>query len=155
MRVQRINGATRTLRITSYEECFMARSPSSMAGKYLKSCEERYGRILQFANENSLADARVSSTPRLETCLASRYLRHRLTLELERTEILEWISTVPYTNHHKRISDDRLEGTGEWILKKEKYRTWRASTNSILLLLRGIRKCTRSSAGAHSSDQFI
>jgi len=120
----------------------------STSGKYLKSGEERFDRILRLADEDSLADARVSSsTSRLETCLASRYLRHRLTLELGRTEILEWISTVPYTNHHKRISDDRLEGTGEWILKKEKYHTWRASSKSMLLLLRGIRKSPLSSTG--------
>jgi len=65
----------------------------------------------------------------------------RLTLELaKRTEILKWISTVPYTNHHQRISDDRLAGTGEWILKNVKYRAWRESARSMLLLLRGIRK---------------
>jgi len=118
----------------------MAGSPSPLAGKYLKSGVEEFDRILRLANENSLVDPRVSDTSPSEICLAFRYLQHRLTWELERTGILGWISTVPYTNHHKRISDDRLEGTGEWILGKEKYRTWRASTDSMLLLLRGIRK---------------
>jgi len=32
-------------------------------------------------------------------------------------------------------------------MEKEKYRTWRASTSSLLLLLRGIRKSTESSTG--------
>ena len=51
----------------------MARSPSSLAGKYMKCDEERFDRILRFANENSLADPRVSSTSRSETCLSSQY----------------------------------------------------------------------------------
>jgi len=40
----------------------MALSPSSLAGKYLKCKEERFDRMLRFANQNSLADPRVSST---------------------------------------------------------------------------------------------
>jgi hypothetical protein len=57
-----------------------------------------------------------------------------------RTEILEWISIIPYTSHHSRISDSRLEGTGEWIFAKTEYHKWRAFEGSKLLLLRGIRK---------------
>jgi len=33
------------------------------------------------------------------------------------------------------------------MLKKEKYRIWSASTDSMLLLLRGIRKSPQSSTG--------
>lgn len=57
-----------------------------------------------------------------------------------RSQILEWISTIPYTSHHKRISEGRLDGTGEWLLAKKEYQDWRASSTSKLLLLRGIRK---------------
>jgi len=32
-------------------------------------------------------------------------------------EILKWISTVPYTDRHGRISEGRLKGTGEWLFK--------------------------------------
>jgi len=46
-----------------------------------------------------------------------------------------------------RITDGSLKGSGEWILEKERYRTWRESTNSILLLLQGIRKSAQSSTG--------
>ena len=91
-------------RTTSYEECFMARSTSSLAGKYLKCGEGQFDGNLRLVNENSLVDPRVSNTSPSETRLASRYFptqSRRLTRELERTEILEWISTVPYTNHHK------------------------------------------------------
>ena len=59
--------------------------------------------------------------------------------EFERSEILEWISNIPYTSHHKHISEGRLKGTGEWLFEREEYRTWRSSSASKLLLLRGIR----------------
>jgi len=57
-----------------------------------------------------------------------------------RSQILEWISTIPYTSHHRKISEGRLDGTGEWLLARNEYRDWRESSASKLLLLRGIRK---------------
>jgi len=44
---------------SSEEECFMAQSTSSLAGKHLKSGEDR---ILRFTNENLPVDQRVSDT---------------------------------------------------------------------------------------------
>jgi len=72
-----------------------------------------------------------------------------LTLKLgaRRSEILEWISTIPYTSHHRQISDGRLEGTAEWILERGEYRAWRESSVSMLLLLRGIRKSPHAQLG--------
>jgi len=40
----------------------------------------------------------------------------------------------------RAVLDDRLEGIGGWSLKKEKYRSRRVPNDSMLLLLRGIRK---------------
>ncbi|KAI5796206.1 hypothetical protein FPQ18DRAFT_423767 [Pyronema domesticum] len=59
-------------------------------------------------------------------------------LDCERSSILEWISTVPYSSHHQRINAGRLEGTGQWLLERQDYRTWISSSVSKLLLLRGI-----------------
>jgi hypothetical protein len=53
---------------------------------------------------------------------------------------LGWISTIPYTEHHKRIKTTRLKDTGEWLFQKEEYKEWLSSSASKLLLLRGIRK---------------
>jgi len=58
---------------------------------------------------------------------------------------LEWISTIPYTGHHSRISNGRLKGSCEWIWGKKEYRDWRSSSVSKLLLLRGIRKSPHDS----------
>jgi hypothetical protein len=55
-------------------------------------------------------------------------------------EIFAWISTLPYTSHHRRINEQRLEGTGTWLFDKKEYCDWRDSSTSKLLLLRGIRK---------------
>jgi hypothetical protein len=60
--------------------------------------------------------------------------------ESRKSKVLAWISTLPYTSHHKRISEQRLEGTGTWLFDKKEYRNWRGSNTSKLLLLRGIRK---------------
>ena len=57
-----------------------------------------------------------------------------------RTEILEWISKIPYLDHHKRISEGRLDGTAEWLLRRVEYLDWESSSASKLLLLWGIRK---------------
>ena len=64
--------------------------------------------------------------------------------ESKRSEILKWVSNIPYTSHHKLISEGRLEGTGVWLLRREEYRTWRSSSTSKLLLLRGIRMSSRA-----------
>jgi hypothetical protein len=45
-----------------------------------------------------------------------------------RSDILDRFSTIPYTNHHQRIHDGRLEGTGEWQFEKAEYRAWRESS---------------------------
>jgi len=53
---------------------------------------------------------------------------------------LKWISEIPYTEHHMRISEGRLAGTSEWLFQREEYCNWLASSASKLLLLRGTRK---------------
>ncbi|KAI5817430.1 hypothetical protein BZA77DRAFT_386720 [Pyronema omphalodes] len=56
----------------------------------------------------------------------------------DRSSILQWISTIPYISHHKRISEGRLAGTGEWLFDRPEYEEWITSSESKLLLLRGI-----------------
>jgi len=70
-----------------------------------------------------------------------QYIFHQLTLlESRRSDILEWTSTIPYTDHHTRIKTSRLKNTGAWLFQKMEYQEWLASSASKLLLLRGIRK---------------
>ncbi|KAK8088520.1 hypothetical protein PG997_003481 [Apiospora hydei] len=55
-----------------------------------------------------------------------------------RVKILRAISTIPYTTHHKVASQGRLPGSGQWLLNKEVYTSWRASSSSSVLWLHGI-----------------
>jgi len=71
-----------------------------------------------------------------------------------RSKILEWISTTPYTSHHKRISDGRLEGTCEWIFENAEYCAWRTSGVSMLLLLRGIPGAGKTYTASRVIDYF-
>ncbi|KAI5841657.1 hypothetical protein BZA05DRAFT_344843, partial [Tricharina praecox] len=72
-----------------------------------------------------------------------------------RSDILEWISKIPYTNHHKRISEVRLKGTGEWLFKKTEYHNWRSSSASKLLLLRGIPGAGKTFIASRVIDSFL
>lgn len=58
----------------------------------------------------------------------------------ERGSILKWISGIPYKENHFFACQDRTSGTGEWLLRHEKYREWRTSSASMILWLHGDRK---------------
>ncbi|KAI5784775.1 hypothetical protein EDC01DRAFT_693331, partial [Geopyxis carbonaria] len=60
--------------------------------------------------------------------------------ESEGPRILEWISEVPYMEHHHRINDDRMDGTCEWILSRNAFKKWRRhdTEDERLLFLTGI-----------------
>ncbi|KAK7940733.1 uncharacterized protein PG986_013120 [Apiospora aurea] len=55
-----------------------------------------------------------------------------------RVKILRAISTIPYATHHKVASQGRLPGSRQWLLNKEVYTSWRASSSSSVLWLHGI-----------------
>jgi hypothetical protein len=123
------------LTIVSYSEGFPG--PSNAVGKY---------------QQHNIAYS--TSTPQ-HTRLVRRYggssvvARHceylLTSVDSERSSILQWISMIPYTSHHKRISEGRLEGTGKWLFERQEYTTWISSRDSKLLLLRGIRKSPHAS----------
>ncbi|KAI1357489.1 hypothetical protein F5Y08DRAFT_352320 [Xylaria arbuscula] len=53
-------------------------------------------------------------------------------------KLLEWISPIPYGQHHNRVKEDRTTGTCEWLLRHEKSREWEDSNLSSTLWLQGI-----------------
>jgi hypothetical protein len=55
-----------------------------------------------------------------------------------RARILKAISPIPYSIHHKNARKGRLKGSGEWLLEKAEYRSWRESSTSSVLWLHGI-----------------
>ncbi|KAF8417598.1 hypothetical protein EV426DRAFT_578107 [Tirmania nivea] len=77
-------------------------------------------------------------------------------LERDRkSEILQWISEIPYTEHHTRISESRLDGTTDWLLKREEYWNWRATSASKLLLLRGTPGAGKTYIASSVIDSFL
>ena len=58
--------------------------------------------------------------------------------EAERVKILQWISPIPYIEHHNQAKRDVLAGTGAWFLKDEKVLKWLSSSSSTILWLYGI-----------------
>ena len=58
----------------------------------------------------------------------------------ERLDILQWISEIKYEEDHIFARQGWTDGTGEWLLKHERYRIWRGSSISGILWLHGNRK---------------
>ena len=56
----------------------------------------------------------------------------------ERNEILQWISAIPYIQHHNQAKRDVLAGTGAWFLNDEKVLRWLSSSSSSIMWLHGI-----------------
>ena len=57
-----------------------------------------------------------------------------------RTEILQWISAVPYEDNHNTAAMGHTSGTGEWLLQHDTYVKWRTSDTHNILWLYGIRR---------------
>lgn len=56
----------------------------------------------------------------------------------ERGKMLQWISPIPYMQHHSQAKRGVLAGTGKWFLKNEKVLVWLSSSSSSIMLLHGI-----------------
>lgn len=63
---------------------------------------------------------------------------------LERTEILKWLSKVPYREHHNSSVSGLLQSTGEWLLSHDKYLDWKRSSTSEVLWLHGGLGCGKT-----------
>lgn len=85
----------------------------------------------------SLDDLRILS---LETDSRITALCEKLD-KSERRTILNWISDIPHEDNHFFARQGRTIGTGEWLLRDERYREWRASSTSKILWLHGVREC--------------
>lgn len=54
-----------------------------------------------------------------------------------KTHILQWFSPLPYQQYHVQASTDVLAGTGDWLLRDERFKTWGGSSSPSILWLRG------------------
>ncbi len=56
----------------------------------------------------------------------------------ERGKILQWISPIPYLQHHNQAKRDVLAGTGIWFLNDDRVLRWLSSSSSSIMWLHGI-----------------
>jgi hypothetical protein len=56
----------------------------------------------------------------------------------DRSKILQWISTIPYSLHHQTVRKDRLPDSGDWMLRNARFKEWMQSSSSATLWLHGI-----------------
>ena len=56
----------------------------------------------------------------------------------ERGKMLQWISPIPYMQHHSQAKRDVLAGTGAWFLKDIELLGWLSSSSSSIMWLHGI-----------------
>lgn len=55
----------------------------------------------------------------------------------KRLEILDWISTQPYTSYHRQACSGVLSGTGQWLLNDSSFVHWQNESASSLFWLHG------------------
>lgn len=58
--------------------------------------------------------------------------------DVKRTQILHWLSPIPYTQHHNQARREVLAGTGHWFMNDERLLNWRRSSCSSIMWLRGL-----------------
>ena len=68
---------------------------------------------------------------------ASVRLKLTISVGSERIEILLWLSSQPYIEHHQQIKRQALSGSGQWLLQDPLYSQWYEQSVSSLLWLRG------------------
>ena len=69
----------------------------------------------------------------------------------EQSNILTWVSQIPYEENHNTARAGWTKGTGQWLLAHKRYREWRASSASTILWLHGFRKCSMTWHGGLTS----
>jgi hypothetical protein len=87
---------------------------------------------------------------RVEDHLDSRfpYLTNRSDLThisgLQRRQILDWLSTQPYLDHHTTIKLRVLDGTCRWVLEHASFTEWKDESTNSLLWLHGAQGAGKS-----------
>lgn len=70
-------------------------------------------------------------------------------------DILNWLSSVPYPQHHKRHSDERLPESSKWLFRHPQYMSWKGSSSSSLMLLHGIPGSGKTTLVSAVIDAFL
>ena len=75
--------------------------------------------------------------------------------ENQRLQLLQWLSPVPFSSHHKRHSERTISGSGKWLLDHDLYLHWRKTSSSSIFLLHGILGSGKTSLTSTVVDSFL
>lgn len=75
--------------------------------------------------------------------------------ESQQVQLLHWLSPVPFSSHHKRHSESRIRGSGQWLLDHDQYFNWRNDSSSSIFLLHGIIGSGKTSLASAVVDSFL
>ncbi|KAJ5493724.1 Galactose oxidase/kelch beta-propeller [Penicillium fimorum] len=80
---------------------------------------------------------------------------------IQRRQMLDWLSSQPYVDHHDTIKFRVLDGTCQWVLQHASFTEWKAESTNSLLWLHGAqgagKSCLASMViedGMHVSSQI-
>ena len=82
-------------------------------------------------------DSLEDQLKRKKICASVRLKLTGISVGSERVEILLWLSSLPYIEHHQQIKKQALSGSGQWLLQDPLYVQWYEKSVSSLLCLRG------------------
>ena len=102
-------------------------------------CENVHGRSSHKNAREILKILRDLEQPMQHIDLSVRLLLKSVG-KARRTQILQWISPIPYEDDHNTACDGHTSGTGEWLLEHQTYSNWKTSKGGTILWLNGMRE---------------
>ena len=75
--------------------------------------------------------------------------------ESQHLQLLHWLSPVPFSSHHKRHSESRIPGSGQWLLDHDRYINWRNTSSSSIFMLHGIMGSGKTSLASAVVDSLL
>ncbi|KAH7150140.1 ankyrin repeat-containing domain protein [Dactylonectria estremocensis] len=70
-------------------------------------------------------------------------------------KLLNWLSPLPYHQHHQFVSHWRAPGFGKWLLNDPRYKAWHTASSSSILTLRGVVGCGKTTLCSVIVDDLI
>ncbi|OJJ30091.1 hypothetical protein ASPWEDRAFT_120837 [Aspergillus wentii DTO 134E9] len=133
--------------------------------KAIEAEEKRVAALTTLADMEELkrTGENVAATQSLVKLLEQPILRmaDETTTAMRRLEInkqsalLQWLSSVPFIQHHKDHIRKNIPGCGHWFLNHPEYQNWKSSSSSSILLLHGIPGSGKTSITANVIDSFL
>ncbi|CAL1705887.1 unnamed protein product [Somion occarium] len=105
--------------------------------KKLQSQKMLFVLALQIESRHTLTDSRDA----FEEFVTKQKVRNQ---ESHWLKVMKWLRSVDYESKHKTVWARREMGTCSWLLDHPQFITWQQSSSSIMLHLRGIPGCGKS-----------